>query len=273
MRSDDALEVSRGTFYNHIFRRQKTKKHCIRREEIRAQIKEVFDESRQVFGSRKICAMLAENGTNTTPNYVAELMREMGLEAVGRNSKREHKKKGGLTKRQNILQQQFNVLKPNQVWVSDTTYFRVKEKSYYICIIIDLFSRRVVAYRISPKHSTYLITSTLRLALKERDYPEQLTFHSDQGCQYTSKAFQNLLRMNKIVQSFSRTGTPHDNAVAEAFFSALKKEELYRTNFKSEREFFECVDDYMVFYNAKRPHGTLAYKTPEKFETLFWGKQ
>jgi len=78
--------------------------------------------------------------------------------------------------------------------------------------------------------------------------------------------------MNKIVQSFSRTSTPYDNAVAEAFFSALKKEELYRTNFKSEREFFECVDAYMVFYNTKRPHGTLAYKTPEKFEIIFLNK-
>ena len=269
----DALEVSRGTFYNHIFRRRKIKKYDLRREEIRVQVKEVFDESKQRFGARKICAVLEERNIKTSPKYVAGLMQEMGLEAVGRHSKREHKKQGGLTKRQNILQQQFNVLKPNQVWVSDTTCFKVKDKYYYICVIIDLFSRRIVAYRVSPKHSTYLTTSTLRLALRDRDYPQQLTFHSDQGCQYTSKAFYNLLRMNKIVQSFSRTRTPHDNAVAEAFFSALKKEELYRINFKSEREFFACVDNYMDFYNTKRPHGTLAYKTPERFESLFGNKE
>ena len=138
---------------------------------------------------------------------------------------------------------------------------------------IDLFSRRVVAYGISPKHSTYLITSTMKRALNDSGYPQQLTFHSDQGAQYTSKAFRTLLRVNNIVQSFSRSGKPHDNAVAEAFFSALKKEELYRINFKSEREFYECVDNYIMFYNTQRPHGTLAYKTPERFEELYQQKQ
>ena len=159
------------------------------------------------------------------------------------------------------------------MWVSDTTCFKVENKYYYICIVLDLFSRKVVAYRISPKHSTYLITSTVRRALKERNHPQELTFHSDQGTQYTSKACHNLLRMNKIVQSFSRSGRPHDNAVAEAFFSALKKEELYRTNFQSEREFHKSVDSYIKFYNTERPHGTLNYKTPEQFEATYFEKK
>ena len=162
---------------------------------------------------------------------------------------------------------------PNRVWVSDTTHFRVKEKSHYICVIIDLFSRKIVAHGISPNHSTYLITSTFKRALKGRNHPQQLTFHSDQGVQYRSKIFRNLLHVNKIVQSFSRSGKPHDNAVAEAFFSALKKEELYRINFKSEQEFRECVDTYMIFYNSQRPHGTLAHRTPDKFEAMFWERQ
>ena len=75
--------------------------------------------------------------------------------------------------------------------------------------------------------------------------------------------------MSKVVQSFSRFGTPHDNAVAEAFFSAIKKEELYSTNFQSEREFYKSVDNYMLFYNNDRPHRRLAYKTPEKFEAMY----
>ena len=269
----DALEVSRGTFYNHIFRRQKIAKHDIHRENIREQVKLVFDESKQRFGARKIFAVLEERGIRTSTKYVAELMREMSLQSIGKHSKRNFQKQAGMTKRQNKLQQQFEVLEPNRVWVSDTTYFRVKEKSYYICVIIDLFSRKVVAHGISTKHSTYLTSSTLRRALKERGYPQQLTFHSDQGCQYTSRSFRNLLCMNKVVQSFSRTSKPHDNAVTEAFFASLKKEELYRINFRSEREFYKCVDGYMDFYNTKRPHGTLNYKTPENFETLFQNKQ
>jgi transposase InsO family protein len=269
----EALDVSRGTFYNHIFRRKKTTWYDIRREELREQVKAVFDESRQRFGSKKIFAVLAERGVKTSPAYVAELMRETGLQSIGRHSKRDYRKQAGLSKRQNSLQQHFNVSEPNRVWVSDTTCFKVKDKYYYICVIIDLFSRKVVAHGISPKHSTYLITSTVKRALDKRDHPQHLTFHSDQGIQYTSKACRALLRVNNIVQSFSRSGKPHDNAVAEAFFSSLKKEELYRVNFKSEHEFYECVKNYIVFYNTKRPHGTLAYKTPEAFEIWYREKQ
>ena len=265
----EALDVSRGTFYNHVFRRKQITQYDIRREEIREQVKTIFDESQQRFGSKKICAVLAERNIKTSSGYVSDLMREMDLQSIGRRSKREYKKQAVRTRRQNILQQQFKVNTPNSVWVSDTTCFKVKDKYYYVCIIIDLFSRKAIAYNISTKHSTYLITRTLKQAFEERNRPQQLTFHSDQGTQYTSKAFRNLLRMNNIVQSFSRSGRPHDNAVAEAFFSALKKEELYRTNYKSEREFFESVDNYILFYNTKRPHGTLAYKTPERFEEVY----
>ena len=261
----EALDVSRGTFYNHIFRRKKITEYDIRREEIRDQVKEVFDENKQRLGSKEICAVLAERGIRTSNGYVAEIMREMGLQSIGRHSKRDYRKQAGLTNRQNRLKQQFNVCEPNRVWISDTTCFKVKDKYYYICIIMDLFFRGVVAHGISLKHSTYLITSTLRQALHNREHPQQLTFHSDQGVQCISKTFQNLLRVNNIVQSFSRSRRPHDNAVAEAFFSALKKEELYRINFKSEWEFYESVDNYILFYNTKRPHGTLAYKTPERF--------
>jgi len=186
----DALEVSRGTFYNHIFRRQKITKYDIHRENIREQVKFVFDESKQRFGSRKICAILAEHGTNTTPKYVAELMREMGLESVGRHSKKEHRKRMALARRQNVLQQQFSVSEPNRVWVSDTTYFRVKDKSYYICVILDLFSRKIVAHRISSKHSTYLTTSTLKLALRDRGYPQHLTFHVTKGVNTHQRPFR-----------------------------------------------------------------------------------
>jgi len=197
----------------------------------------------------------------------------MNLQSIVTHSKRDYKKQASLTKRQNKLQQKFQVFEPNHVWVSDTTCFRVKGKFYYICIIIDLFSRRVVAHGISPKHSTYLISSTMKRALNSRGHPQNLTFHSDQGCQFTSKVFQTLLYVNNIVQSLSRTGKPHDNAVAEAFFSSLKKEELYRTNYKSEREIHESVDKYVIFYNTQRPHGTIAYKTPEQFEELHRGEQ
>lgn len=104
---------------------------------------------------------------------------------------------------QNVLQRQFHVDKPNRVWVSDVTCFKVNGKYLYVCVILDLFSRKVVVYRVSPKNSTYLIASTFRLAFQIRNSPVGPTFRNDQGTQYTSKAFFRLLHMNKVVQSFS----------------------------------------------------------------------
>ena len=92
-------------------------------------------------------------------------------------------------------------------------------------------------------------------------------FHSDQGAQYTSKAFRKLLRINKVVQSFSKPGQPYDNAVMESFFASMKREEIYRTQYKSEQQFIKDVDAYVEFYNTRRPHSTLNYKTPDQFET------
>jgi transposase InsO family protein len=268
----DALDVSRGTFYNHIFRRKDVTEYDKRREEIRAQVQIVFEDYKQRLGAKKICAVLADRGIRTSSNYVAELMQEMGLQCIGRNAKREYKKQVHRRGRPNVLHQQFDVLEPNRVWVSDITCFTVKEKFYYICVVIDLFSRKIIAHGVSIKNSTYLVTSTFKKAFVGRTPPEGLMFHSDQGVQYTSHTFQKLLRMNKVVQSFSKTGSPHDNAVAEAFFSSMKKEELYRNNYKSEREFRVSVEEYIQFYNTKRPHTTLAFRTPERYEAQYLAK-
>ncbi|WP_455580667.1 transposase [Dysosmobacter sp.] len=122
---------------------------------------------------------------------------------------------------------------------------------------------------ISLKNSTYLLTTTFKRAFIDREQPTGLTFHSDQGAQYTSNTFRKLLRMNNIVQSFSRSGRPQDNAVSEAFFASLKKEEIYWRNYTSESEFRKSIDTYMHFYNTERPHRTLHYKTPEQFEAKY----
>ena len=264
----EALCVSRGTFYNHIFRRKEVTAYDKRRAEMKEHIQTAFDESQQRFGANKIAAVLADRGVRTSPKYVAELMREMGLQSVSIYSKRDYQKSERLVKKQNMLQRQFKVDEPNCVWVSDITCFKVNGKYLYICVILDLFSRKVVAHRVSPKNSTYLVTSTFRQAYRNRNEPQQLMFHSDQGPQYTSNTFRKLLRMNKVVQSFSKSGRPHDNAVAESFFASMKREEVYRTQYCSEHQFMRSVDTYIDFYNTKRPHSTLNYKTPDGFELL-----
>lgn len=203
------------------------------------------------------------------PKYVRELMQEMGLQSITQYSKRDYQKGKRLARKQNVLQRQFQADEPNRVWVSDVTCFKINDKYLYVCVILDLFSRKVVAYRVSPKNSTYLITSTFRQAYQNRNAPQSLMFHSDQGAQYTSKTFRKLLHMNKIVQSFSAPGQPHDNAVMESFFSFMKREEIYRTQYKSEQQFAKSIDNYIEFYNTQRLHSTLNYKTPDQFEAIY----
>lgn len=159
------------------------------------------------------------------------------------------------------------------MWVSDVTCFKLENKFYYICIIVDLYSRKVIAYKISQKHSTQLITGTFKLAYADRKPDDDLIFHSDRATQYASYTFQRLLKTCHAKQSFSPSSKPCHNAVMESFFSSMKKEELYRTNYHSVGEFKERVKKYIDFYNIERPHATLGYKTPNTYEHLFYERK
>ena len=140
----DALEVSRGTFYNHIFRNKKGDTLAAkRRSELKTQIQSIYDDSGQIYGAGKIAAILQNQGVKTSKKYVSQLMKELGISSVSTTAKKEYKKweKG---QNRNFLQQQFQTERPNQVWVSDITVFKFHDKYYYLCVIIDLFSRKVI---------------------------------------------------------------------------------------------------------------------------------
>ena len=174
-------------------------------------------------------------------------------------------------KKQNLLNQQFTVSRPNEVWVGDVTQFRFKGRNYYICVIIDLYSRKVVSYKISKSNSTQLTKATFKYAY-ESHQPTDLLFHSDRGGNYTSNAYTSYLEQLGIRQSFSRASTPYDNSVIEAFFKSLKAEKLYLIDIDSEKELFSAIKNYMIFYNSSRPHTVLSYTTPDAFEARFFSK-
>ena len=136
-------------------------------------------------------------------------------------------------------------------------------------MIIDLFSHKVIAHKISKRNSTQLITATFKMAHEERHPPSDLIFHSDRGAQYTFHRFQQILYEHNTKQSFSQPGKPHDNAVAESFFASLKKEELYRKDHPSDRAFQASVASYIEFYNSKRPHHILKNMTLYQMEESF----
>ena len=152
----DALNVPRGTYYNHIYRNKHDKTwYTQRREELRVEIKQIYDDSNQIFGAKKICAVLKDRGYSITKEMVAELMRDLGLCSILQDAKDLFKKDQRQLK--NTLNQQFDTARPDEVWVSDVTCFRTNGKNHYICVVLDLFSRMVISYGVSRRNSTQLI--------------------------------------------------------------------------------------------------------------------
>ena len=141
---------------------------------------------------------------------------------------------------------------------------------FYICAVIDLYSRKVIACKISKNNSTQLTKSTVKIAVESRNPDKSLIFHSDNGSNYISASFSKYLDENGMVHSFSKVRNPYDNSVAESFFSSLKREELYRRKLKSEADLINTIYKYIDFYNTQRPHATINHKTPEQFEQEYY---
>lgn len=261
----ETLDIPRGTFYNHILRNKKDNTwYAKRKEELRIRIQEIYYENRQIFGADKIAAIMKNEGIAVSTEMVRKLMREMGIGSVRQSAKKLYENES--KKHKNYVNLQFDTHAPNEVWVSDVTYFKFNEKAYYICVVIDLFSRKVISYKVGKKNSTQLVTSTLKMAYEERKPSSSLTYHTDRGFNFCSRGMAEYIKSIQITHSFSRPYVPYDNSVVESFFASLKREELYRTKYRSESEFMLAVSDYMDFFNTKRPHRKLQYRTPEQKE-------
>jgi transposase InsO family protein/transposase-like protein len=268
----EALQVPKGTFFNHILRNKRDNSwYSKRREKLKVKIQEVYDDSNQIFGAGKVTAVLRNMDYHVSVEMVRELMRDMGLVSIRQEAKDLYDKEQ--RKYKNYLNQIFYASQPNQVWVSDVTYFKCNGKGYYICVIIDLYARRVVGHKAGLANSTQLISSALKKACQLRNLIHGLIFHTDRGSNYQSKRFCDLLKSMNITKSVSRAHVPYDNSVMETFFSSMKREELYRRRYRSENEFLASVDSYIAFYNTVRPHAKINYRTPEQKEHEYYSKQ
>ena len=201
-------------------------------------------------------------------------MRGMDLPKMSTDKPRGHRQQHDNGDCTNHLKQQFSQNAPNLVWVSDFTYLKAGGKWYYLCVVIDLFSRKVIAWHLSAKPDVELVMTTFKKAYNARNAPYGLMFHSDRGSQYTAFAFRQLLDSLNVVQSFSKKGYPFDNAVCEAFFKYLKKEETDRRTYATLNALKLSVFSYIEgYYNSKRPHASLGYLTPDEVEAAFWAQK
>lgn len=230
-------------------------------------VKDAWEDSGKIYGYRKVYDDLIDLGERISENRVWRLMRLAGLQAqIG------YKKPGKYGGRpsvvvDNTLDRQFTVNEADKAWVTDITYLRTREGFAYLCVIIDLFSRRVVGWALYSRPTTELAVQALLSAIWRRKPAAGLLIHSDQGTQYTSREWAEFLREHGLQHSMSRRGNCHDNAVAESFFQLLKREKIrrqtYRTREDARRDVFEYIE---MFYNPKRKHTNNGMLSPVDFE-------
>lgn len=174
----------------------------------------------------------------------------------------------GLPVAENLLARNFTATRPNEKWVSDITYIRTREGWLYLAVIIDLFSRKVVGWSMKSDMKTHLLLEALAMAVRERKPDAGLIHHSDRGVQYASYLFQEALQKARMVCSMSRKGNCWDNAIAESFFSTLKRELIYPHGvFASKEEARSRIFGYIeTWYNRARKHSALEYLSPSEYE-------
>ncbi|WP_202815819.1 IS3 family transposase [Enterobacter hormaechei] len=259
------LNVARAGFYawlhNPVSARDKDNQRLL------MLIRDSYSLSGGVYGYRRVHGDLNEIGETCGKNRVGRIMQQNQIKAV-----RGYKAPRRIAGRPSVVapnrvQRQFTVVRANQVWVTDITYIRTWQGWLYLAVVIDLFARNVVGWSMKPTLSRELALDALMMAVWRRKPDGEVIVHSDQGSQYGSDDWQRFCRANNLAPSMSRRGNCWDNAVAESFFSSLKKERIrkriYKTRDLARADIFDYIE---VFYNRARRHSHLGGLSPEAFE-------
>lgn len=263
----DVLEVSRSGYYSWL--RRKPSAHSLRDKKLSLRIRKLHASSDKTYGAPRVHEDLKAEGERVSRKRVARIMRENRLFS-------KHKRKFRHTTDsehshpvvENVLSREFYSDAADRKWVTDITFIPTDEGWLYLAVVIDLFSRRVVGWSMGKRLKKGLVIEALQMALRSRKPTAGLVHHSDRGSQYTSGAYQDLLDTHAVLASMSRRGNCWDNAVAESFFKTLKVERVYHrryvTRLEAKADIFQYIE---VFYNRKRRHSAIGYKSPVDFES------
>jgi transposase InsO family protein len=261
------LQVSRSSYYSWKAGFISIKKE--RKIQMKEKITTVYFESKQRYGSPRIAKELESLGVKISRNTVAKYMNQMGLRSkLAKKFKITTNYNHNYLIVENILDRRFSVSAPSQVWVSDITYIGTNQGWLYLTTIVDLYDRKIIGWSISDgmtAEETVLVA--WKMAIGNRRIEKGLIFHSDRGVQYACKKFVNVLDSYKtIVRSMSRKGNCWDNAVAESLFKTLKTELIYGNKLINKEQMKLDLFEYIeIWYNRKRRHSALDYKTIEEF--------
>ena len=261
----EALGISRSGFYGWLTRPRS--RRSLDDETIGARVHQSFVSSDQTYGARRVWHDVLSLGHQCGLHRIERLMRLQALRARPRRRglPKDHGERSAIAA--NVLDRQFKADAPNQKWVADFTYIWTAEGWLYAAVVLDLYSRRVVGWSMQASMTSQLVADALMMAVWRRGQPVAVLHHSDQGSQYTSEHFQELLKEQGITCSMSRAGEVWDNSAMESFFSSLKTErtakKVYRTREQARADVFDYIE---CFYNPTRRHSTLGYVSPLQFE-------
>jgi putative transposase len=261
----EALGVSRSGFYARLVRPRS--RRSVADEALSAKVRQSFIGSDRTYGARRVWHDVLALGERCGLHRIERLMQVQALRARPRRRglPKDHGQRNAIA--DNVSDRQFRADAPNQKWVADFTYIWTAEGWLYVAVVLDLYPRRAVGWSMQSSMTSQLVADALMMAVWRRGKPVQLLHHSDQGSQYTSEHFQELLKEQGITCSMSRAGEVWDNSAMESFFSSLKTERTARRVYRNREQARSDVFDYIErFYNPTRRHSTLGYVSPIEFE-------
>ena len=267
------LHVNRSTYYNFINKRPS--KREVENQRLRKLLLEIYMKAKKRIGTRAFkIILLRDYGVNISEGRILRLLKSMTLPKMSTIKPRFKSKKAPVFSSDNLLKQEFNPNSPSQVWTTDFTYISIGPKRHvYLCAILDLYSRKCIAWKVSDRIDAKLACDTLEIAINKRKPKEPIIFHSDQGSQFKSASFRKLLDEHQLLASYSKPGYPYDNAVTEVFFKYLKQREINRRTYHSIQEVqLSCFEYIEQFYNNYNPHSANKGLTPNQKEENYFKK-
>ncbi|MCG4578550.1 IS3 family transposase [[Ruminococcus] lactaris] len=240
-----------------------------RREAVQSKIKDIYENSRQNYGAPKITVELRKTGEVISERTVGTYMHQMGIRAQWSKPWTITTKDSDFsTELQNILDEQFNPDRPNAVWCSDITYIWTIDGFVYLTSIMDLFSRKIIAWTLSETLEVSCVIDTINKAKARRNIDQPLIIHSDRGSQYVAKEY--IKATEHMKRSYSKKAFPWDNACIESFHSIIKREWLNRFKIRDHKQAYRLIFEYLeAFYNTKRIHSHCDYMSPDEFERVY----
>lgn len=256
------MSVSRSGYYTWRRRGPSTRQRDD--HALAAHVRRVHVASREAYGARKVWKVLVAQGIACGRHRVARIRRENGIEARRRRRfKVTHYARRHKNTAPDRLRRQFQIERPNHCWVGDVTFISTRQGWLYLAVLIDLHSRKVVGWAMSARNDEPLVSAALRMAITHRQPAAGLIHHTDRGVLYSSGNYRRLMATHGLLPSMSRHGDCYDNACAESFFSTLKNELVHGEAFATRDAARVAIVSYIEgFYNRKRLHQTLGYRTP-----------